>query len=40
MAMRRTLSSDQCRDGHGVTVGGLTLAGSAAGNYTLTQPVG
>jgi hypothetical protein len=26
--------------GIGVTVGGLTLAGTVAGNYTLTQPVG
>jgi autotransporter-associated beta strand protein len=35
-----SFASADVGDNIGVTVGGLTLTGSAAGNYTLTQPVG
>jgi len=35
-----TFASSAAGSGLGVTVGGLTLTGSAAANYTLTQPTG
>jgi hypothetical protein len=35
-----TFASSGVGTGIGVTVGGLTLTGSASGNYTLTQPAG
>ena len=35
-----SFASPDVADGIGVTVGGLTLGGTAAGNYTLSQPVG
>ena len=40
MAIRRVLRSPDVANGIGVTVGGLTLGGTAANNYTLSQPVG